>query len=116
MKEAREEELRSKFNYFVMKPNEGPQEVYDRLMDIVNKRRALGANLTDLEVNKRLLQALRPWNSTICSNVRDKDNFKSFTTDEVLGRLLSQKAQDEEADNINKLINKIEEDGIRDSP
>ena len=36
VKEAREEELRSKFNYFVMKPNEGPQEVYDRLMDIVN--------------------------------------------------------------------------------
>ena len=25
VKEAREEELRTKFNYFVMKPNEGPQ-------------------------------------------------------------------------------------------
>ena len=58
VKEAIEEELRSKFNHFVMKPNEGPQELYDSLIEIVNKRRSLGAKLTDLEVNKRLFQVL----------------------------------------------------------
>ena len=41
VKEAREEELRSKLNYFIMNPNKGPQEVYDWPMEIVNKRREL---------------------------------------------------------------------------
>lgn len=40
---------------------EVPQEVYDRPM---------------LEVNKRLLKALHPWDANICSNIRDKENFK----------------------------------------
>ena len=53
-------------------------------MEIINKRRALGVKLEDIEVNKRLLQALQPWNSHLCILIREKENFKNFTTDEVL--------------------------------
>ena len=106
VKEAREDLLRGQYNLFIMKKDEGPQQVHDRLMDIVNKRRALGTKLDDMEVNKRLLQALQPQNSHICSLIRQKEGFKNFSTDEVLGRLLAQKEQDDEATRINELLGK----------
>ena len=104
VKEAREDLLRGQYNLFMKRKDEGPQQVHDRLMEIVNKRRALGTKLDDAEVNKRLLQALQPWNSHICTLIRQNDKFKDFSTDEVLGRLLAQKEQDEEAKRINELL------------
>ncbi|GJN00105.1 hypothetical protein PR202_ga17265 [Eleusine coracana subsp. coracana] len=108
IKDARLRELQNKFNLFIMGPGEGPKEVHDRLVRIVNQRRALGAKMTDLDINKKLLQALRTWDSNICSTIREKDNFKSFTIDEVLGKLLSQKQQNDQANKINALIKQIE--------
>lgn len=58
VKDVKLESLQSEFNLFIMGLGEGPREVHDRLMRIVNQRKALGAQISDLEVNKRLLQAL----------------------------------------------------------
>ena len=60
-----------------------------------------------MEVNKRLLQTLQPWNSHICSLIRQKEGFKNFSTDEVLGMLFAQKKQDDKAKRINELLGKI---------
>lgn len=59
MKDAKLEGLKGEFNDFIMGPGQGPKEVHDRLMRIVNQRRALEAQISDLDINKRLLQALR---------------------------------------------------------
>ncbi|KAK3118639.1 hypothetical protein QOZ80_9BG0702890 [Eleusine coracana subsp. coracana] len=79
-------------------------------MEIVNKRRALGIKLDTIEVNKRLLLALQPWNQSVCNFVREKENFKNFSTDEVLGRLLTYKERDEEATRVNNLLGQGEEE------
>ena len=87
-----------------MRSEEGPKEAHERMMRIVNKRRALGEKVPDLDVNRRLLQALQSWDANIVSNIRDKDGFRYFTTDEVIGKVVSQKQQIDQGNRINALL------------
>lgn len=56
VKEARDEAPQSQFNLFIMGLKEGPQEVHNRLIKIVNSRRVLEIEIINLEVNKSCLR------------------------------------------------------------
>ena len=104
VKKSRLHVLKNQFNFFVMNKGEEPQQTHDRLMDIVNERRAYGDNIKDEEVNYKLLMALRMWNPTLCIIIEEKDGFESFTTDELIGRINAHESRDDEGKRVNVLI------------
>ncbi|KAK2630872.1 hypothetical protein QOZ80_UnG0719470 [Eleusine coracana subsp. coracana] len=104
VKKSRLQVLKNQFNFFVMNKGEEPQQTHDRLIDIVNERRSYGDNIKDEEVNYKLLMALRMWNSTLCTIIKEKDGFESFTTDGVIRRINAHKSHDDEGERVNVLI------------
>ncbi|KAK3126831.1 hypothetical protein QOZ80_7AG0563520 [Eleusine coracana subsp. coracana] len=87
-----------------MDKGEEPQQTHDRLMDIVNERRAYEDNIKDEEVNYKLHMALRMWNPTLCTIIEENDGFESYTTDDVIGRINAHKSRDDEGKRVNVLI------------
>jgi hypothetical protein len=88
----------AKLNGFVILENEGPQEMFDRLMVIVEKIRGLGGqDIKDHKVVKIMLDAYSLRNETVVTLIRDKKRFDMFTPSDVLGRILTFDMQREEA-------------------
>ena len=104
MRKARVDLLIAKLNWFVILENEGPQEMFDRLMTIVGKIRGYGCDeLDDHKVVKIMLEAYLPRNETVVTLIRDKKKFEHFTPNDVLGRILTHDMQKEEANERRKL-------------
>jgi hypothetical protein len=96
--------LMAKFNRFVIVEGEGPQEMFDRLMVLVEKIRGyVGDELDDHKVVKIMLEAYSPRNETVVTLIRDKKKFEHFTSNDVLGRLLTFDMQREEANERRRL-------------
>jgi hypothetical protein len=80
----------AQLNRFVIKDEEGPQEMFDRLMVLVGKIRGLdGDDLDDHHVVKVMLEAFAPRNPTLVTLIREKKRFEEFTPSDVLGRILT---------------------------
>jgi hypothetical protein len=74
----------------VIKDEEGPQEMFDRLMVIVGKIRGLGGDdLDDHHVVKVMLEAFAPRNPTLVTLIRENKRFEEFSPSDVLGRILT---------------------------
>jgi CRISPR/Cas system CMR-associated protein Cmr1 (group 7 of RAMP superfamily) len=96
--------LMAKLNRFVILENEGPQEIFDRLMVIVGKIRGLaGQDINDHKVVKIMLEAYSARNEVVVTLIRDKKRFDMFTPSVVLGRILTFDMQREEASEIRKI-------------
>jgi len=96
--------LMAKLHRFVIVDDEGPQEMFDRLMVLVGKIRGYGGDeLDDHKVVKVMLEAYSPRNETIVTLIRDKKKFEHFTPNDVLGRLLTCDMQREEANERRRL-------------
>jgi hypothetical protein len=96
--------LMAKLNRFVIVNEEGPQEMFDRLMTSVGKVRGYGGDeLDDHKVVKVILEAYSPRNETVVTLITDKKRFEHFTPNDVLGRLLTIDMQREEANERKKL-------------
>ncbi|PWZ52300.1 hypothetical protein Zm00014a_033572 [Zea mays] len=94
----------AKLNRFVILENEGPQEIFDRLMVIVGKIRGLaGQDINDHKVVKIMLEAYSARNEVVVTLIRDKKRFDMFTPSVVLGRILTFDMQREEASEIRKI-------------
>jgi hypothetical protein len=95
--------LMAKLNRFVIVDDEGPQEMFDRLMTLVGKIRGYGGDeIDDHKVVKIMLEDYSPRNETVVTLIRDK-KFEHFTPNDVLGRLLTFDMQREEANERKKL-------------
>jgi hypothetical protein len=95
--------LMAKLNRFVIIDEEGPQEMFDRLMVLVGKIRDCGGDkLDDHKVVKIMLEAYSPRNETVVILIRDK-KFEHFTPNGVLRRFLTFDMQREEANKRRKL-------------
>ena len=104
VRKARIDLLISKLNRFVILDGEGPQEMFDRLMTMVDKIRGYGCDeLDDHKVVKIMLEAYSPRNETVVTLIRDKKKFKYFTPNNVLGRILTFDMQREESNERKKL-------------
>ena len=78
--------------------------MFDRLMTMVGKIRGYGCGeLDDHKVVKIMLEAYSPRNKTVVTLIRDKKKFEYFTSNDVLGRILTFDMQREEANERKKL-------------
>jgi hypothetical protein len=94
----------AKLNQFMILDGEGPQEMFDRLMVIVGKISGYGGDeLDDHKVVKIMLEPYSPRKETIVILIRDKKKFEYFTSNDVLGRILTFNMQREEANERKKL-------------
>ena len=77
--------LMAKLNRFVIVYGEGPQEMFDRLMTLVDNIRGYGCDeLDDYKAVKVMLEAYSPRNETVVTLIRDKKKFEHFTPNDVL--------------------------------
>jgi len=87
----------------VILDGEGTQEMFDRLMVIVDKIGGYsGDELDDHKVVKIMLEAYSPRNEIVVTLIRDK-KFEYFTPNDVLGSILTFDMQREEANEKKKL-------------
>ena len=104
VRKARIDLLMARLNRFVILDEEGPQEMFDRLMVIVGKIRGYGGDeLDDHKVVKIMLEAYSPRNKIVVTLIRDKKKFEYFTPNDVFGRILTFDMQREEANERKKL-------------
>nr|AAV44188.1 putative polyprotein [Oryza sativa Japonica Group] len=105
VREAKIELLEGRLGRFVMDDNETPQEMYDRMMILVNKIKGLGSeDMTNHFVVKRLLRAFGPRNPTLVSMIQERKDFKRLTPSDILGRIVSHKMQEEEAREVRQMV------------
>jgi hypothetical protein len=70
--------LMAKLNRFVIMDGEGTQEMFDRLMTMVDKIRGYGYDeLYDHKVVKIMLEAYSPRNETVVTLIRDKRSLST---------------------------------------
>ena len=80
--------LRNLFNRFKRHDNENVQLTFDRLTDITNELRALGA--TDImkhEIVKTLLRSLDSSFDTLALMIQERPDFKTLDLSDILERL-----------------------------
>ncbi|XP_066165897.1 uncharacterized protein [Oryza sativa Japonica Group] len=105
VREAKIELLEGRLGRFVMDDKETPQEMYDRMMILVNKIKGLGSeDMTNHFVVKRLLRAFGPRNPTLVSMIRERKDFKRLTPNDILGRIVSHEMQEEEAREVRQMV------------
>ena len=76
VRKSKIELLMAKLNRFVMREGEGPQEMFDRMMTIVNKIRGLGCeDLDDHSVVKKLLNAFASKKSHLSNSYSGKEKI-----------------------------------------
>ena len=64
--------------------------MFDRLIKMVGKIRGYGGDeLDDHKVVKIILDAYSPRNKTVVTLIRDKKKFEYFTSNDVLGGILT---------------------------
>nr|CAH66640.1 OSIGBa0140A01.8 [Oryza sativa] len=105
IREAKIELLEGRLGRFVMDDKETPQEMYDRMMILVNKIKGLGSeDMTNHFVVKRLLRAFGPRNPTLVSMIWERKDFKRLTPNDILGRIVSHEMQEEEAREVRQMV------------
>jgi hypothetical protein len=77
--------LEEKLGRLVMEEGETPNEMYNRLIRIVNEIKGLGSkDMTDNFVVKKMLRAITPRNPTLATIIRKQKDFAKLTPHDVL--------------------------------
>jgi hypothetical protein len=85
MRMANMEMLEGQLNRFIMYDDEMPHEMFNRLMKLVNKARALGSKKwTDHMLMERLMMAYTPMNYNVVALIRQDLAYKKMTSDDML--------------------------------
>ena len=78
-RDSRIDVLRNLFNRFTRNDNENVQLTFDRLTDITNELRALGAiEITKHEIVKKLLRSLDSSFDTLALMIQERPDFKDL--------------------------------------
>jgi gag-polypeptide of LTR copia-type/Zinc knuckle len=96
--------LEGKLGRFVMLEDETTQQMFDRLMRLVNEIRGLGKKKSDHSIVKHLLRAVRKKFPTLVTMTRERPDYKKLTPSHVLGKLLSHEQDDLEAEEVERLV------------
>jgi hypothetical protein len=98
------EMLKGQLNRFITFDDETPQDMFNRLMKMVNKVKALGSNKwTDCMLTECLMRAYTPMNYNVVALICQDPTYKRMTSDDVLGRIINHEMYIEEANNIKNL-------------
>jgi hypothetical protein len=88
VREGRIRALESELNCFVMKDDESPQGMYNRLNKIINKIKSLGSTRWGRkEVVDKILSAYVARDVQLPTLIREKRGFNKFTPADVIGRM-----------------------------
>jgi uncharacterized membrane protein YqiK len=80
--------LESDVNWFVIKDDESPQDMYNRLNKIINKIKSLGSRRWGIrEVVDKILSAYMARDVQLPTLIREKRGFNKFTPADVIGRM-----------------------------
>jgi hypothetical protein len=104
MRMANIEMLKGQLNRFITFDDETPQDMFNRLMKMVNKVKALGSNKwTDCMLTECLMRAYTPMNYNVVALICQDLTYKRMTSDDVLGRIINHEMYIEEANHIKNL-------------
>jgi hypothetical protein len=88
VREGRIRALESELNRFVIKDDESPQDIYNRLNKIINKIKSLGSTRWGRrEVVHKILSAYMARDVQLPTLIREKTGFNKFTPADVIGRM-----------------------------
>jgi hypothetical protein len=88
VREGRIRALESELNQFVIKDDESPQDMYNRLNKIINKIKSLGSTRWGRrEVVDKILFAYMARDVQLPTLIREKRGFNKFTPADVIGRM-----------------------------
>jgi hypothetical protein len=88
VREGRIRALESELNHFVIKDDESPQDMYNRLNKIINKIKLLGSTRWGRrEVVDKILSAYMARDVQLPTLIREKRGFNKFTPTDVIGRM-----------------------------
>jgi hypothetical protein len=88
VREGRIRALESVLNHFVIKDDESPQDMYNRLNKIINKIKSLGSTRwRRREVVDKILYAYIARDVQLPTLIREKRGFNKFTPADVIGRM-----------------------------
>jgi hypothetical protein len=88
VREGRIRALECELNRFVIKENETPQDMYNRLNKIINKIKSLGSTRWGKrEVVDNILSAYMARDVQLPTLIREKRGFHKFTPADVIGRI-----------------------------
>jgi hypothetical protein len=108
MRKANMEMLEGQLNRFIMYDDEMPHEMFNRLIKLVNKARALGSKKwTDHMLMERLMMAYTPMNYNVVALIRQDLAYKKMTSDDVLGRIMNHEMIIHETNNIKNLYKDV---------
>jgi hypothetical protein len=80
--------LESELNRFVIKDDESPQDMYNRLNNIINKIKSLGSTRWGRrEVVDKILFAYMARDVQLPTLIKEKRGFNKFTPADVIGRM-----------------------------
>jgi hypothetical protein len=80
--------LESELNQFVIKDDESPHDMYNRLNKIINKIKSLGSTRSGIrEVVDKILSTYMARDVQLPSLIREKRSFNKFTPADVIGRM-----------------------------
>src|SRR5213083_3287824 len=90
--------LEGELEEFFMLKGETLQGLFDRLMIIINKMRALGCeDWDDQKVTRRFLRAYQVKNMGLAQMIRDRDDYDELTPHTLLGKLQQHEMVDQAA-------------------
>jgi hypothetical protein len=88
VREGRIRALESELNHFVIKDDESPQDMYNRLNKIINKIKSLGSTRWGRrEVVDKILSTYMVMDVQLPTLIREKRGFNKFTPTDVIGRM-----------------------------
>jgi hypothetical protein len=88
VREGRVRALESELNRFVIKDDESPQDMYNRLNKIINKIKSLGSTRWERrEVVDKILSTYMARDVQLPTLIREKRGFNKFTPADVIGRM-----------------------------
>jgi hypothetical protein len=100
--------LEGQLNHFIMYDDETPHEVFNRVKKLVNKARALGSRKwTDRILTERLMITYTLMNYNVVALICQDPAYKKMTSDDVLGRIMNNEMNIQEANNTKNLYRDV---------
>jgi hypothetical protein len=96
--------LEGQLNRFVMFDDETPQDMFNRLKNLVNKARALGSKKwIDHILTEHMMRAYTPMNYNVIALIRQDPAYKRISFNDVLGRIMNDEMYMEDANHVKNL-------------
>ncbi|KAJ1283655.1 hypothetical protein BS78_03G145000 [Paspalum vaginatum] len=103
------EMLEGQLSHFAMRRDESLKSLFDRLMTLVNKIRALGSKewKDDNKVTRLLMRAYQVKDKNLAKIVKDRDDYEHMKPHHLYAKLQQHEAEDEVADKQIREVNAL---------